>query len=313
MGKIADALDKIDTLEKLGTSDITYSQEYMEEESTLSKSSSDSAVEKVVNQAEVSEVGDQSTKESTSPKVPADIPIKNIANPIETTGKWEKRLFNAVNKDSAMPEIFKTLRSQILHPLDGRKVPKSIMVASSVPKEGKSFLTANLGISIANGMDQHCLLVDCDLRHPTLARSLGIETKYGLVNYLRDQVDLAGLIVKTSIPKLSILPSGNKPNNPAELLSSSRMHTFIKEVSNRYEDRVIIFDSPPMLMAAESLVLAGQVDAIILVVRRGRAKKHEVEKFITTVDKNKILGIVFNDHISNYLDKSVVEAYGYGY
>ena len=91
------------------------------------------------------------------------------------------------------------------------------------------------------------------------------------------------------------------------------MHTFIKEVSNRYEDRVIIFDSPPMLMAAESLVLAGQVDAIILVVRRGRAKKHEVEKFINTVDKNKILGIVFNDHISNYLDKSVVEASGYGY
>ena len=91
------------------------------------------------------------------------------------------------------------------------------------------------------------------------------------------------------------------------------MQGFIEEVSSRYEDRIIIFDSPPMLLAAESIVLAGQVDAIIMVIRQGRAKKAEVERFIHSLDKEKVLGIVFNDHTSNYMDKSVAEGYGYGY
>ena len=264
MGKIADALDKIDSLEEKGTGDPKRLQKQV--------------------------------KESFSPEAPADNVAQRDANLIDASGKWDYRLFKAVNNDSAMPEVFKTLRSKILHPPDGSKVPKSIMVASSVPKEGKSFIAANLGVSFSKGMDQHCLLVDCDLRHPTLAQSLGINQKYGLVDYLRGQVDyLAWLIVKTSVQKLSVLPSGSVPNNPEELLSSSRIQTFIEEVSSRYEDCIIIFDSPPMLMAAESVVLAGQVDAIILVVRQGHAKKTEVQRFIDVVDKSKILGIVFND------------------
>jgi len=201
----------------------------------------------------------------------------------------------------------------VLHPLNGRPVPKTIMIASSIPKEGKTFVTANLGISFATGLDQHCLLVDCDLRQPDLARMLGISGNVGLADYLRGDDDLSELIVKTSVQKLAVLPSGKAPLNPAELLGSLRMSSLINEISRRYDDRIVIFDSPPMLSVSESIVLAGLVDAVIVVVRRGKAKREAVQKVINSIDESKILGIVFNDHEPNFLDQSKQYGYGYSY
>jgi protein-tyrosine kinase len=226
-------------------------------------------------------------------------------------GQWDKRLFHAVHNDIYLPEVFKVLRSRILHPKDGGKVPKTIMVTSATPKEGKSFVTANLGISLAHGMDQHSLLVDCDLRKPTLAALFGIKTNTGLVDYLRDQVNLSTLITKTSMSKLSILASGKPAVNPAELLSSSLMHALVDELSARYEDRIIIFDTPPVLVAAESSVLAGQVDTVILVVRQGVANSAEVQKVVDIIGAERIIGIVFNDRVINYFEKSLTKGYVY--
>lgn len=225
-------------------------------------------------------------------------------------GRWDERLFNAVNDDAYLPEVFKVLRSRILHPKDGGATPKTIMVTSAVPKEGKSFITANLGISLAHGMDQHSLLVDCDLRKPSLAGMFGIDESMGLVDYLRDHVNLSELISKTSMKKLSILTSGKPAVNPAELLSSSRMHALVEELSNRYEDRIIIFDSPPILVAAESSVLAGQVDAVVLVVRQGGASSTDIEKVIEIIGSERIIGIVFNDRTINYMEKALFKGYG---
>ena len=262
MGKISDALEKIDSLEEL----------------------------RIVN----SQDGKGQIEESVISEASSAIAIEEDANPVRVNGKWDDRLLKAINNNSKLPKVFQTLRSTIIHHIDGKKIPKSIMVGSSMPGEGKSFITANLGVSFANSMDQHCLLVDCNLRNPTLAHAFGIYQKYGLVDYLIDQVDLAEVVIETSVPKLSILPSGAIPNDPAKLLSSPWMQAFIEEVSNRYEDSTIIFDSPPMLMADESIALAGQVDAIVMVVRQGTAKKNEAKRFIDVVDKTKILGIVFN-------------------
>lgn len=281
MGKISDVLDKIDTLEELET--------FLEdaEKPTVSV-------------------------EETSPQ-PYSPPIqsKMVVKQNQASGKWNERLFKAVNDDTVIPEVFKTLRSKILHPLDGRPVPKTIMVASSIPREGKTFVTSNLGVSFASGMDQHCLLVDCDLRHPTLGPMFGIKNTLGLADHLRDEVDIGTLISKTSVQKLSVLPAGHAPLNPAELLSSSRMQKFIEEISSRYDDRIIIIDSPPMLMTAESIVLSGHVDGVILVIRQGKARKNEVQKCIDSVDESKILGIVFNGHTANYSDEKIVQGYGY--
>lgn len=226
------------------------------------------------------------------------------------SGKWDERLYMAVNDDSYLPEVFKTLRSRILHPLDDKAIPKTIMITSALPKEGKSFVTANLGISLAHGMDQHSLLVDCDLRRPAMAKNFGLDNSHGLVDYLRDEAVLPNLIAKTSIKSLSILPSGKPPANPAELLGSTRMAALVEELSSRYEDRIIIFDSPPLLVAAESSVLAGQVDAVILVVRQSCSGRAQIQKIIDIIGAERILGIVFNDQYINPLQESIVKGYG---
>jgi len=226
------------------------------------------------------------------------------------SGKWDERLFKAINGDNTLPEVFKILRSRILHPKDGKAVPKTIMVTSATPKEGKSFITANLGISLAQGIDQHSLLVDCDLRRPALAGLFGMKTSVGLVDYLQDEMQLADLICKTSLEKLSVLPSGKPPLNPAELLSSTRMCALVEELSSRYKDRIIIFDTPPTLVAAETSVLAGQVDAVILVVRQGGASQGAVQQIIDLIGAEQILGIVFNDWNTNAFEKTLFRGYG---
>ena len=245
------------------------------------------------------------------PVLPSNRKPDKKAEPVKISGgRWDERLFKAVNDDVYLPEVFKVLRSRILHPKDGSAVPKTILVTSAVPKEGKSFVTANLGISLAHGMDQHALLVDCDLRKPVMASMFGINASKGLVDYLRDQVPLSELISKTTMKKLSILTSGKPAVNPAELLSSSRMYELVEELSSKYEDRISIFDSPPILVAAESSVLAGQVDAVILVVRQGGANTTEIQKVVDKIGPERILGIVFNDRTVTYFEKSLIKGYG---
>ncbi len=227
--------------------------------------------------------------------------------------RWNKRLFKAIYDDLSLPEVFKVLRSRILHPLATGKPIKTILVTSAVPREGKSFIAANLGISLAQGMDQHALLVDCDLRRPSLARLFGMPENPGLVDFLSDHVTLSELIGKTEVQKLSVLASGKPPVNPAELLSSTRMRALILELSCRYYDRIIIFDSPPLLVAAETAVLAGQVDCVILVVRQGVSSKVEIQKVIDKIGQERIFGIVFNDHTGGVFEKSYAKGYGYYY
>ncbi|TKB25008.1 polysaccharide biosynthesis tyrosine autokinase [Desulfopila sp. IMCC35006] len=226
------------------------------------------------------------------------------------SGKWDERLYQAVNDDSYLPEVFKTLRSRILHPLDGRTMPKTIMITSALPKEGKSFVTANLGISLARGLDQHALLVDCDLRKPAMAKMFGLNNSRGLVDYLLDEAALPELIAKIAIKSLSVLPSGKPPANPAELLGSTRMAALVEELSSRYEDRIIIFDTPPLLVAAESSVLAGQVDAVILVVRQSCSGRAQIQKIVNIIGEERILGVVFNDQYINPLQESIIKGYG---
>lgn len=235
----------------------------------------------------------------------ADLNIEPASTP------WDARLFKAINQDISLPEIFKVLRSRILYPQNTERPIKSIMITSAVPKEGKSFITANLGISLAQGMDQHSLIVDCDLRRPSLAKLFGISDSSGLVDYLRDNSPLPHLINKTAVNKLSIIPSGRPPLNPAELLSSAKMKALVEELSKRYDDRIIIFDTPPIMVAAESGVLASLVDGVILVVREGASRKKEIQKTIDTIGKNKILGMVYNAQSSNIIDTSYSKMYGY--
>ncbi|MEJ2034329.1 MAG: exopolysaccharide biosynthesis protein, partial [Deltaproteobacteria bacterium] len=171
----------------------------------------------------------------------------------------------AVNDSfSPVAESFRHLRTKLLHPQAGKAAPRSILVTSVAPNEGKGFIAANLAVTMAQGVEQHALLVDCDLRRPSLAALFGLTNEEGLADHLQDGADLSLLIRKTDIPKLSILPAGPPPDNPSELLDSEKMVMAIAELMSRYRDRFVIFDSPPMQAASETAVLAQHVDGIVL-------------------------------------------------
>lgn len=232
-------------------------------------------------------------------------------------GQWDERIMQAVNLSPLTSEAFRVLRSKILMPSEGRPVPKTIVVTSVLPQEGKSFVSANLGIILAQGIDQHALLVDCDLRLPTLANLFGIDHTPGLSDYLKNGTELSTLIRKTSMDKLSILTSGEPPVNPAELLGSTRMYELVSELARRYPDRFVVFDCPPMMVASESMTLAQVVDGVILVVRQGVTSKTLLEQAVSDIGKEKILGVVFNGHKSNPITAKLMNKnssyYGYYY
>ena len=225
---------------------------------------------------------------------------------------WDERLAAVTGMSSSIAESFKRLRNKILHPSTGEP-PRSILVTSVVPGEGKSFVCANLGMTMAQGLEQHALIVDCDFRKPFLAPLFGLPNDIGLVNYLRDGTDLSQLIRSVGFQRLSIIPSGPLPINPAELLDSGRMTAMIDEIVSRYGDRLVILDSPPVQEAPETAVLAGHVDAVVLVIRWGRSKREQVKQFIELIGESKIIGIVFNAAKISKLDEKLSGRYYGGY
>ncbi|MFO7713468.1 CpsD/CapB family tyrosine-protein kinase [Desulfosarcina sp.] len=207
----------------------------------------------------------------------------------------------------AEAEIFKILRNNILFPREGAP-PPSIMVTSAVPGDGKSFVAANLAVSIAQGVEEHVLLMDCDMRRSSIHRSFGFDDRVpGLCEYLSKGVELSALLKKTVVDKLTILPGGSTPDNPSELLSSQAMKQLLEQAKNRYHDRFIIVDSPPPQLTAETTALAKYVDGIIIVVRAGKTPKDLVKNLAEKLGREKLLGVVLNGY-----KVPATERYGYG-
>lgn len=227
---------------------------------------------------------------------------------------WDERLIAVNDSFSEVAENFRRIRTHILHPATG-KPPKSILITSASPQEGKSFVCANLGIILAQGVENHALLVDCDLRRPSLASIFGLPNDRGVSDHLLEGTELEHLIVRTSLQKLSLIPSGKPPVNPAEILGSQKMVDMIQEVVNRYQDRFVVFDSAPMLAASETVVIAKQVDAVVLVVRWGGAARQQVLQLVEAIDRQKIIGVVFNAFQMSELESKVSGHYysKYGY
>ena len=172
--------------------------------------------------------------------------------------------------------------------------PRSILVTSAVPGEGKSFVSTNLAVSIAQNINEYVLLVDCDLRRPTIHKYFEIGEVEGLSDYLAGDVPLFSLLNKTTIDKLTILPGGRPVKNPAELLSSRKMSQLLHELKSRYSDRYIVIDSPPPKLTSETNVIARQVDGIILIVKYRSTPKKLVAELTAMLGKEKMLGVVIN-------------------
>jgi len=187
-----------------------------------------------------------------------------------------------------------------------------IMVTSSVPSEGKTFSSINLAMSIALERDKHVLLVDADVSRPSVSRVLNLGQKPGLIDMLVDKKStFSDLVLKTNIPNLSILTSGRAHPHSTELLASDEMKSLTNELSKRYADRIVIFDSPPILATTEAAVLANHMGQIVMVVEAGHTQQKLVKEALSRLNEPEILGFILNKTIGGVMGGEYDYSYGY--
>ncbi len=220
-------------------------------------------------------------------------------------------IVSALKPHSIESEQFRLLKNNILFPEKG-KPPRSIMITSPSPDEGKSFISANLAVSIAQSIDEYVLLMDCDLRKPSIHKLFGLNETKGLSDHLSSGIPLASLLKKTFIDKLTLLPGGTIPENPSELLSSEQMRQLLSEMKSRYSDRYVIVDTPPPYITSETNAIARVVDGIVIVIRQGKTRKKEVQDIIDIYGKDKILGVIKNFATKTPGTRYRYKKYGYG-
>jgi len=225
-----------------------------------------------------------------------------LTNPIEYT---QSRLIKVAHDilrcnrlmaffdDSPVCDQYKILRTQILHKTKEEGL-NTILVTSPGESEGKSITAANLAISLAREVVHTVLLVDADLRNPSLQHLFGIEPVRGLPDCLLNDIPVSELLINPGINKLTILSGRDKLPNSTEIIGSPKMRELVHEMKNRYHDRYIIFDSPPLLGSADTLILSQYVDGVILVVEYGKTQKDQVEKALELLKERNLVGTVLN-------------------
>nr|WP_325048668.1 CpsD/CapB family tyrosine-protein kinase [Peribacillus glennii] len=189
-------------------------------------------------------------------------------------------------------EQYRLVRTNILFSSVDRNL-KTIIVTSPEPSEGKTTTAANLAIVLAQ-QGKHVLLVDADLRKPSVHHSFKVSNIQGLTSVLTKKTDLEEAIYKTHVPFLNILTSGPIPPNPAEILDSKAMEMIIEKLKGMFE--FVIFDTPPVLAVTDSQIIANKCDGIVMVVASGKTnKEHAVKtKELLEKTKSKIIGVVVN-------------------
>jgi capsular exopolysaccharide synthesis family protein len=220
------------------------------------------------------------------------------SRPAPPAGLWD-RLSRKVrwafgrNLDPIFEEQFNRLRHSVLnHPTV--QSPRSILVTSAIAAEGKTTVAAGLARAFARSHDHHALLVEADLRHPSLSQHFDLPPGPGLVDHILDGVPIADVICETDIPKLSLIRAGTRASAPANVIASAQMRTFTKEVTERYPDRIVVYDASPVVPTPEPLSLSLLVDGIVLVVHSRRASRAVVRQSLKNLPQEKILGTVLN-------------------
>lgn len=188
-----------------------------------------------------------------------------------------------------------------------------IMITSALPGEGKSFTAINLAMSIATELDYTVMLVDADVGRPSVMSMLGLPVGPGLLDLVADESqDLSSMLLKTNIDKLTILPSGTPHARATELLASDAMTRLLNDMAKRYADRIIIFDSPPLLLATESRVLASHMGQIVMVVRAQKTLQSDVAQALAAIEACPVKLMLLNQ--ARTVAKGGYEnGYGYGY
>lgn len=212
-----------------------------------------------------------------------------------------RHLITKINPKSPISEQFRTVRTNMQFSSVDNDL-KSFLVTSSGPAEGKSSTTANLAIVYAQ-QGKRVLLIDADLRKPTMHYTFRLDNLRGLSNLLVGEVTLEEAVNSTDIDTLDVMTCGPIPPNPSELLGSRKMETLLREAKLSYD--LVVFDTPPVLAVTDAQILANLVDGSVLVVRSGKTEIEPAQKAKEALApaKAKLLGVVLNDRekkASNY-------------
>jgi protein-tyrosine kinase len=210
-------------------------------------------------------------------------------------------------------EQFRTLRSRLYQMRSSQQL-RTLLVTSSVPAEGKTFVTNNLAQAIVRQPDRRALIIDADLRCSRLHVPLGAPASPGLTDYLRGEVDEMAIIQHGLEGNLCFIPGGNQVTNPSELLTNGRLRVLLDRVAPVFD--WIILDSAPLLPVADSSFLADLVDGVLLVVRAGQTPAETAQRACQELQGRNVVGVVLNavgpDHAAGAYDYSAYN-YGYGY
>ncbi len=253
--------------------------------------------------------------DTTAPiAVPADEPGHALRRIELDLARLEQQGFLHPEKPwSSLAQEIRAIKRPIIRNATGRsglKVANGnlVMVTSAMPKEGKTYVAINLAISIATEVDHKVLLVDSDFANPALSRVLRIPSSPGLLDLLiRDDLQINDALLQTNIEGLTVLPSGQPDRRATEFIASERMGRLLHEITQRYPDRIVIFDAPPLLPTSEAPVLAAQMGQVIMTVAADATTEYSVKQALALIERCEVVLMLLNKAATS----SVAAYYGY--
>jgi len=214
----------------------------------------------------------------------------------------EEHRIISYTKNDPRSMSFDMLRTQVLRKMQENKW-RTLAITSPTPDCGKTVVSINLALSIAQQTEQTVLLADFDLRKPKVAQYLGLPNGLSLVDYLEGEASLVDVFVNPGLPRLTLLPNQSAIKNASETLTTTRMKALVSDIRDRYESRMIIFDLPPVLTTDDAIAFLPQVDCALMVVANGASTTSDVKEASRLLQQTNLLGVMLN--------KSEEEARGY--
>lgn len=222
----------------------------------------------------------------------------------ETTLKKNKVL--TAIEDESIIDTYRLLRTRIQTRMRQNNW-KTIGITSAGKNDGKTLTAVNLGISIAMKQNVTVVVVDADLRNPSIHEVLGLKPQVGIGDYLTSNISIDDVLVNPGIDRLAIIPGNNRTQASSELLSSLKMGHLVKELKTRFPTRIVIFDLPPVLVGDDVVAFAPNLDAALLVVEEGNTESDKLKKSVELLENVEIIGTILNKS----KDKSNSEEYYY--
>jgi protein-tyrosine kinase len=241
----------------------------------------------------------RNSSESASPRRPgahpAHVPPPAPLHGLEVTNQL---LVSASATHTPVAEEYRKLKTALVSLTKRESFLNMLMVTSTDSNEGKSITALNLAIALAREHDHTVLLIDADLRRPSIHSYLGMDAREGLSECLQDGREVKDTLIQTGIGRLFLLPAGKRVQNPTELFTSQKTRDFFLEIKSRYPDRFIIIDTPPVRAFAETRSMSTMVDGVVLVVKEGAVSLRHLSETVECLKETEIMGIVYNEATS---------------